>query len=240
LKDRAVVTLRGLGHEVQVTNLYKQTWKPDLGGDDFIGPRLNPAYLNLSAEQEHMSTTSGPTEDVRAEQQKVLWRDLMISLFPVWWFSMPAILKGWVDRTMTRGFAHGTGRRYDTGMFKGRCAMICATTGTASSLYEPDGIDGAINPILWPIHNGTVRYLGFDVLPPYLAWMPGRVSAEERSAHLDGYADRLKTLIALEWTDLAYQQQQRGTSAAWFASRQYWTRKGGGFGHSFLRPCGLT
>ena len=76
--------------------------------------------------------------------------------------------------------------------------MICTTTGTAESLYQPDGIDGDINHILWPIHNGIFRYLGFDVLPPYVAWMPGRVSPEERSAYLEGFAERLQNLDKTE------------------------------------------
>jgi NAD(P)H dehydrogenase (quinone) len=116
----------------------------------------------------------------------------------MWWFGMPAILKGWVDRTMARGFAYKAGRKYDTGMLKGRRAMICTTTGTASGLYEPDGIDGDINHILWPVHNGIFRYLGFDVLPPYIAWMPGRVSPGEREAYLEQYGKRLLTVEDIE------------------------------------------
>jgi NAD(P)H dehydrogenase (quinone) len=194
LKDRAVATLTELGHEVQVSDLYQMKWRADLGLDDFTGPRLNPDYLDLSAEQEHMFATSAPTPDVAAEQQKVLWSDLIIFQYPTWWFGMPAILKGWVDRVMTRGFAYATGRKYDTGMFKGRRAMISTTTGTASSLYEPDGVDGSIHHLLWPIHNGIFRYLGFDVLPPHVSWMPARVTAEERDAYLGSYDERLRTL----------------------------------------------
>ena len=191
LKDVAVTVLKDQGHEVQVSDLYQMRWRPALGEEDFVGERLNPDFLDLSVEQEHMSA---PAPDVFEEQQKVLWCDLIIFQYPLWWFTMPAILKGWVDRVMTRGFAYATGRKYDTGMFKGRKAMISTTTGTASSLYEPDGIDGDINHILWPVHNGIFRYLGFDVLPPHICWMPGRVSSEERNGYLDSYAARLRTL----------------------------------------------
>ncbi|EUC14961.1 UNVERIFIED_ORG: NAD(P)H dehydrogenase (quinone) [Burkholderia sp. CF145] len=195
LKDTAVATLEALGHEVQVSDLYKLNWRADLNVDDFTGDRLNDDFLDLSVEQEHMFTTSTPpTPDVHAEQQKVLWCDMVIFQYPMWWFGMPAILKGWVDRVMTRGFAYATGRKYDTGMFNGKKAMVSTTTGTASSLYEPDGVDGAINHILWPIHNGIFRYLGFDVLPPHVSWMPSRVSADERQAYLDSYATRLRQI----------------------------------------------
>jgi NAD(P)H dehydrogenase (quinone) len=139
-------------------------------------------------------TTYGPGADVLAEQAKLLWCDLLIFQFPMWWFGMPAILKGWVDRVMVRGFAYAKGRKYDTGMFKGRRAMLCTTTGTAASLFEPDGIDGDLLHILWPIHNGIFRYLGFEVLPPIVAWMPGAVSPEERQAYLADYAQKLSHL----------------------------------------------
>lgn len=191
LRDVAVAALKEQGHEVQVSDLYQMRWRPALGVEDFIGERLNPDFLDLSAEQEFMSA---PTPDVHEEQQKVLWCDLIIFQYPLWWFTMPAILKGWVDRVMTRGFAYATGCKYDNGMLKGRKAMISTTTGTASSLYEPDGIDGDINHILWPVHNGIFRYLGFEVLPPHISWMPARVSPEERKAYLDSYAARMRVI----------------------------------------------
>lgn len=198
LKDKAVTALEEAGHNVMVSDLYQMNWKAELDQNDFQGERRNLEFLDLSREQEHMMATYGPTADVRAEQEKIIWCDVLIFQFPMWWFGMPSILKGWVDRTMTRGFAYATGRKYDTGMFKGRRAMVCATTGTASSLYEPDGIDGDINHILWPIHNGIFRYLGFDVLPPNVAWMPGNVSPEERVVYLEEYGHRLRNLDKIE------------------------------------------
>lgn len=213
LKDKAVSVLEAAGHEVKVSDLYRMSWKADLGQGDFQGPRLNPNYLDLSAEQEHMFEGAGSCPVVAQEQEKVLWCDTIIFQFPMWWFGMPAILKGWVDRTMTRGFAYATGRKYDTGMFKGRRAMICTTTGTAASLYEPDGIDGAMNHILWPVHNGIFRYLGFEVLPPFVAWMPARVSAEGRENYLADYAERLGQLQSTEplffhpWADYGPDQR---------------------------------
>lgn len=191
LKERAVETLVSAGHEVVVSDLYGVGWKAVLDGGDFPG---GSGVLDVAKEQQRVREQGLTAGDVRAEQEKVAWCELMIFQFPMWWFGMPAILKGWVDRTMARGFAYERGRKYDTGMLKGRRAMVCTTTGTASGLYEPDGIDGDLGHILWPIHNGVFRYLGFDVLPPFAAWMPGRVSPEQRAAYLDEYAERLLDL----------------------------------------------
>jgi NAD(P)H dehydrogenase (quinone) len=76
-------------------------------------------------------------------------------------------------------------------MFRGKTAMIAATTGTPADTYAPDGIDGDILTVLWPIHNGLLRYSGFDVLPPFVAYMPGRIGNEGRQSYLDSYRQRL-------------------------------------------------
>lgn len=213
LKNVAVDTLKQLGHEVVVSDLYRMGWNPALGPDDFMGERKDADYLDLSREQEHAFATDGHHADVKAEQAKVAAADLVLFHFPVWWFSMPAILKGWIDRVFSRGFAYSTGRKYESGHFKGKRTMLCITTGTASTLYEPNGIDGDLHHVLWPIHNGTLAYTGFTVLPPFAAWMPARASEQERKTYLAAYGERLKALESAEslffhpWSD--YDDTQR-------------------------------
>ena len=213
LKDEAVATLARAGHAVTVSDLYAIGWNPALGPQEFDHDRANAEFLDLSREQEHAHRNASHAADVRAEQAKVAAADLVLFHFPVWWFGMPAILKGWVDRVFARGFAYSAGRKYERGHFKGKRAMLCITTGTASTLYEPDGIDGDLLHVLWPIHNGMLAYTGFTVLPPCVAWMPGRVDATARAAYLTAYRERLESLDATEplffhpWED--YDESQR-------------------------------
>ncbi|MFZ6047360.1 NAD(P)H-dependent oxidoreductase [Pseudomonas sp. CR3202] len=213
LKNTAVATLQEAGHNVEVSDLYEMGWQAVLGHGDFCGDRADAAYLDLSREQEHAFASGTFDEVVKAEQRKVTNADLILFHFPVWWFSMPAILKGWVDRVFARGFAYSTGKKYSSGHFKGKKAMLCITTGTAATLYEPNGIDGDLHHVLWPIHNGILAYTGFTVLPPYASWMPARLSEEERISYLKGYARRLQDIDHLEplffhpWED--YDETQR-------------------------------
>ncbi|AGW89561.1 NAD(P)H dehydrogenase [Ralstonia pickettii DTP0602] len=213
LKNTAVRTLTELGHQVTVSDLYQMGWSPTLGEADFPQARADADYLDLSREQEHAYAHRTHSADVHAEQEKVKAAELVLFHFPVWWFSMLAMLKGWVDRVFSRGFAYSTGRKYESGHFKGKRAMICLTTGTASTLYEPNGIDGDLHHVLWPIHNGILGYTGFTVLPPFAAWMPARVTDEDRDAYLEAYAARLKSLDDTEplffhpWSD--YDETQR-------------------------------
>ncbi|WPP01968.1 NAD(P)H-dependent oxidoreductase [Pseudomonas sp. HR96] len=193
LNSTAVDTLQKGGHEVTISDLYAMGWQAALGGDDFVGERADKRYLNLPREQEHAFAHNTFAAQIKAEQDKVSRADLVLFHFPVWWFSMPGILKDWVDRVFARGFAY--------------------STGTASSLYEPNGIDGDLHHILWPIHNGILAYTGFTVLPPFTAWMPASVTEHERQDYLTGYAEQLNCLDSLQplyfhpWED--YDDSQR-------------------------------
>jgi NAD(P)H dehydrogenase (quinone) len=75
---------------------------------------------------------------------------------------------------------------------RGKTATVSVTTGTSSDTYAPDGIDGALLNVMWPVHNGVLRYTGFDVLTPFAVHAPGRMTNEERTSLLDEYADELR------------------------------------------------
>lgn len=190
----AVETLQAAGHGVEVSDLYRMRFKAVADAEDFMGARRNPDRFDLAAEQTQACADGTLSADIRAEQDKVARADLIIFQFPVWWFGMPAILKGWADRVFARGFAYIAGRKYDTGFFKGKLAMVSVTTGTSADTYAPDGIDGDLLDILWPIHNGLFRYTGCEVLPPFAAFMPGRVDDAQRQAYLDAWRDRLRSI----------------------------------------------
>ncbi|OWV29733.1 NAD(P)H-dependent oxidoreductase [Halomonas campaniensis] len=196
LTKTAVETLSSRGYHVEVSDLYAMGWSPALSPDEFADLGEGD-YFNPAKAQEIAYASERVCGDVVREQAKVRDADLLIFQFPIWWFSMPAILKGWVDRVLSRGFAYASGRKYDKGMFRGKRALLSLTTGTASSLYQPNGIDGDLNHILWPIHNGVLAYTGFTVLPPFAAWMPAQVSAEQREDYLSAYKQHLDGLDEL-------------------------------------------
>ena len=194
MKDVAVQALRGAGHDVVVSDLYAMQFNAVVGAGDFQGDRADPDYLRIAAEQTMAFAMGSLSPDIVAEQEKVKRADLLILQFPIWWFGMPAILKGWADRVFARGFAYIAGRKYDSGLMRGKTAMLAVTTGTSADTYAPDGIDGDILSVLWPVHNGLLRYCGFDVLAPSVAYMPGRVEQSVRLAYLEDYRRRLSDL----------------------------------------------
>ncbi|SDA91238.1 NAD(P)H-dependent oxidoreductase [Mesorhizobium qingshengii] len=194
MKDLAVETLTRGGHDVVVSDLYATGFNPVAGPGDITRERNDPDFFSLPREQTAAYEAGALSTDISGEIEKLKQADFVLFQFPVWWFGMPAILKGWADRVFARGFAYLPGRKYDTGMFRGKLAMVAATTGTSADTYAPDGIDGDILTVMWPIHNGLLRYSGFDVLPPFVAYMPGRVGDDGRKAYLEAYRNRLEDI----------------------------------------------
>lgn len=74
---------------------------------------------------------------------------------PLWWFSVPGILKGWVDRVFAMGRFYGQGKVYENGVFAGKKAILSLTTGGAEDTYRKDGLHGDINAILRHTYTGA-------------------------------------------------------------------------------------
>ncbi|HEV2678568.1 MAG TPA: NAD(P)H-dependent oxidoreductase, partial [Aliidongia sp.] len=171
LASEAVRTLTADGHDVVLSDLYAMKWNPRSDQGNFTALQ-DPGHFKQQAEEMLASEHGGFAPDVAAELDKLLACDALIFQFPLWWFSMPALLKGWVDRVFALGAIYGRGRWYDRGVFAGRRAMLSLTTGGRESMYGPDGLNGDLTALLYPIHHGILRFVGFDVLPPFVAWEP--------------------------------------------------------------------
>ena len=79
-------------------------------------------FFKPQAEETYAAEHGGFAPDIKAEMDKVVWCATLIFQFPLWWFSIPAILKGWVDRVFAMGFAYGGSHIYETGVFRGKRA----------------------------------------------------------------------------------------------------------------------
>ena len=136
-----------------------------------------------------------------AEIEHLLGCDLLVVHFPLWWFGMPAILKGWMDRVFVYGRMYRSARRYDAGFCAGKRMIACVTTGASADSCAHNGREGDTRLILWPILF-PFRYLGFEVYEPEVFHGVGGVSFIENEdgglSALDAYTDRWKeTLRAL-------------------------------------------
>lgn len=197
MADAAVETLTGLGHQVTVSDLYRMGFDPVSDRRNFKGVKESN-YYKQQVEEDHASETQGFADDVEAEIAKLEAADLVIFQFPLWWFGLPAILKGWVDKVFAFNRVYGRGRIYDNGKFRGRRALLSLTTGgSGEAAYRPDGFNGDINGVLRPIQRGMLQFLGYDVLKPQIVYGPAQSTEEQRAAHLQAWRERL-TRIAQE------------------------------------------
>jgi NAD(P)H dehydrogenase (quinone) len=192
LLDRSVTTLIDCGHEVVVSDLYAMGFNPVASAADFTERRF-PDALQYDREQKTSSQRRTFSPDIHAEIDKLMTCDLLILQFPLWWFSVPAIMKGWIDRVFVNGTVYGAGgMRFDQGGLKGRKAMLTFTTGCFPEMMEPDGLLGQRDVILWHLQYGTFGYSGLDVLEPFVGWSIQYSSEAQRQAYLDQYEARLR------------------------------------------------
>ncbi|KAA0947778.1 MULTISPECIES: NAD(P)H-dependent oxidoreductase [unclassified Pseudomonas] len=193
LRDQAVNTLQAQGHEVKVSDLYAMNWNPVASAEDFTF-RENPDYLVYALEQRLGVKNQSIAADIRQELDKLLWADLLILNFPIFWFSAPAMLKGWIDRVLVSGVCYGGKRFYDQGGLSGKKALVTVTLGGREHMFGKGAIHGPLEDMLRPILRGTLAYVGFEVLEPFVAWHVPYISAEARGEFLSAYQQRLEGL----------------------------------------------
>jgi NAD(P)H dehydrogenase (quinone) len=215
IRDFIVDRFVRAGHAVELSDLYAMGWKTSLDADDF--PQRDAAQpFRPGADSKRAFAEDTHAADVAAEQQKLRRADLVIFQFPLWWFSMPAIMKGWFERVYAYGFAYGVGEhsearwgeRYGEGVFAGKRAMLVVTTGGWAEHYSERGINGPIGDLLFPIQHGMLFYPGFDVLPPFVVFKSSAMDATRHQQTLRALDARLDN--AMQTAPIAYRCQNHG------------------------------
>lgn len=181
------------GHEVRTSNLYEMRFDPVSSRKNFTTVK-DPNYIKLQIEEMNATEMNGFSEEIETEIGKIEWCDLMIWQFPLWWFGLPAVLKGWVDRVFAMGRAYGGGRVYQSGVFRTKRALLSLTTGGSEDAFRKGGFNGDMAGILRPIHRGILQFVGFDVLAPQIVHGPMRLTDEQRKQALVTYAKRLQMI----------------------------------------------
>ncbi len=195
LKNIALSTLGELGHNVAVSDLYGSGFQPVANKYDFT--TLSGNHFNYMLEQKEATKHDlGFSPDIVEELQKVKDADLILFYTPVWWFSVPAILKGWFDRVLVMGAAWDGGKIYEAGLLRGKKAMMTVVAGGPEEYYQPLGKHHAtMKQILHPIHHGTLAFCGLDVLEPFVSYSSLSKSTEQAKLLLDSHKEALERAI---------------------------------------------
>ncbi|XP_046565077.1 ribosyldihydronicotinamide dehydrogenase [quinone]-like [Haliotis rubra] len=166
LLRKAVETLEADGHSVEVSDLYAMHFYPISGRTDIVGSVRDESFFKYQMETKSAWQNGTLSDDIKVEMEKLKRADLVIFQFPLYWFSYPAILKGWIDRVYVMGFAYGGGKLFSDGPLKGKRGMLSFTTGGTGAAFCDAGMFGDMNVLLWPLQNGMLRAVGLDVLAP--------------------------------------------------------------------------
>ena len=134
--------------------------------------------------------------DVKAEQAALQQAQLVVWLHPVHWYSMPPMMKLWLDEVFSFGWAYGPGGR----ALAGKDLWLAASTGGPQSSYRPDGYNRYFFDAFMHPHEQTAALCGMRWLPPLVLHGAHNVPAEELAAHAQLFAQRLSTWPA--WPEL--------------------------------------
>lgn len=133
--------------------------------------------------------------DVAKEQEALLNADVIVWQFPFSWYSVPGLMKLWIDQVLVHGFAHGS-----TAKLGGKKLIISFTTGAPESLYSPEGFFGhVIEQYLTPFET-TALLCNLDLQDPIYTLGISYVDRDEariqqQKVLAKNHAERLITAI---------------------------------------------
>jgi NAD(P)H dehydrogenase (quinone) len=162
----------------------------DLTAEAF-DPRFNAADIAL-----HLREAPAPA-DVAAEQARIDRADALVLVYPVYWWSMPGLLKGWIDRVFTNGWAYDE-RPGDKAVKKlGRLRVhLIAIGGATMRTYARHGYSGAMK---MQIDHGIFGYCGAPVATSELLL----TEAQDVASHLDAARAIGQNLFAVRPSETA-------------------------------------
>ena len=134
--------------------------------------------------------------DVAAEQAGAQGAELIVLLHPIQWYSMPALMKLWLDEVLTYGWAYG----HQGTALQGKDLWLVATTGGPEASYHPQSYNRYFFDAFLPPYEQTAALCGLRFLPPLMLHGAHRVSEEEVAAHVRVFGQRLASYP--DWPEL--------------------------------------
>ena len=136
--DRFVAGLGAGGHEAEIADLHAEGFDP---------------RMPLADEPDWDDSDKRYSDAVLAEQARIARNDALAFVFPVWWWSTPAMTKGWIDRVWNNGWAYGTRKLPHSR------ALLIGTTSASAEAFAKRGYDRAIETQLV---TGIMNYCGIQ------------------------------------------------------------------------------
>ena len=155
---RFMAGAKDAGHSVELADLHAEGFDP----------RWTMADIEADG------GVSAP-EDVRSEQMRIGRSDAICLVFPLFWWGMPAVMKGWVDRVWSWNWAYDQLDDPERSLQRARTGVLLIPAGSRSDELETEGYLAALETT-WS--KGTFGYFGFS--PRRLEVLCGSQGSEER------------------------------------------------------------
>jgi NAD(P)H dehydrogenase (quinone) len=178
LTAAAVRGLTGAGHEVDLIDLAADGFNPVMSKDDLIAWRLKSIVDPQAADY----------------QRRLMAADHLVFAFPIWWESMPAGTKGFLDKVLTKGIVYKEPEKpglFINGIKNIQSVSLITVMSTPGFLYR--WIIG--NPLLKIMFRGTFRKIGVRKLRWFSAVDPAAKTAEARQRLLVQTEQRFARLL---------------------------------------------
>jgi len=128
-RDRALAGLSRAGHEVRVTDLYVEEFRPELS----------------AWERTHHLDPPETKPEIANYAENLRWCDALVLVYPTWWSGQPAMLKGWIDRVWVAGVAYELppgGNRIRPLLHNIRRLVVITTHGSSKWVNAAQGEGG--------------------------------------------------------------------------------------------------
>ncbi|BAP71514.1 FMN red super family [Kluyveromyces marxianus] len=150
--DEIIDQLKTQGDKFKLSDLYGMGWKSEVDINDFPDYPKDKVFQPSYASKKYHQFTP----DVIEEQNKLIWADTVLFVFPLWWYNLPAILKGWFDRV----FSSTEYWKNKTVMGK-NVSLIVTMGATAAENYDPHDpikdVDQLLSNIFRTFYSGRMN-----------------------------------------------------------------------------------
>ncbi|RQO38262.1 NAD(P)H dehydrogenase [Chryseobacterium sp. KBW03] len=172
LLNTVVETLQSRNQEVIVRDLYKIGFNPVFSLEDMQGQFQGKL-----------------SDDVKLEQEHISWAEQITFIYPIWWTGLPAMMKGYIDRVFSYGFAYRYDHGIQKGLLKGKKTVIINTHGKSHEEYEKTGMDKALT---LTSDNGIFIYSGLEIIRHLFFDKADKASSE----NLEIWKDQIRNLYS--------------------------------------------
>ena len=176
LKEKLASAIKAKGHNILVRDLYEVSFNPLLSSND------------LAKIHNHEIP-----EDIQREQEFIKNADVIIFIYPIWWAGSPAIIKGYIDRVFSYGFAYMYKGNKVVGLLTDKRAIIINSNGSPYDFYESEGFYNAIRKTT---DEGIFRFCGFKKIRHIFFGGIITKTIEEKDANIKQAID--ETIIEIE------------------------------------------